>query len=183
MIQECVNLLRDALATENKDRPPVMILATLSRNGSPRARSLVCRAIDDNGTVWFVSDSRSKKNAQIRNDRRVEAVFWLPMLRRQFRIRGEARVIDPNDPRRVELWKSLSDATRAMFTWPTPGEKRSDSDEAFTKMLPTDAAPASFFEAIAIHPRLVEELDLSDHPHARRHWRRKDGWLAEPINP
>jgi PPOX class probable FMN-dependent enzyme len=183
MMQEWVNLLKESLATENQNRPSVMILATLSRNGSPRARSIVCRAIDDDGTIWFVSDSRSKKNAQIRNDRRVEVVFWLPALRRQLRIRGEVRVIDANAPRRIELWKSLSDETRAMFTWPAPGEDRVDRDNAFAKSLPSDAGPASTFEAIAIHPRLVEQLDLDDHPHARRQWRRKNAWRAERINP
>ena len=97
MIDEWVKLLREAIRSEQPDRPSVMILATLSRNGSPRARAVVCRAIDEDGTIWCVSDSRSKKNSQIQSDRRVEAVFWLPNLRRQFRVRGEARVIGVSD--------------------------------------------------------------------------------------
>src|SRR5438105_1217406 len=102
MMDEWLNLLRETLKSENADRPAVMTVATLSRNGSPRARCVVCRAIDDDGSIWFVSDARSKKNRQIKLDRHVEAVFWLASLRRQFRIRGEARVVGASDPRTIE---------------------------------------------------------------------------------
>src|SRR5207248_52820 len=70
---------------------------------------VVCRAIDDDGSIWFVSDARSKKNRQIKLDRRVEAVFWLPNLKLQFRIRGEARVVGASEPRTIELWQALPD--------------------------------------------------------------------------
>src|SRR4051794_40770616 len=155
-MNEWLNLLRESLASEAADRPAVIVLATLSRNGSPRARCVVCRAIDDDGSIWFVSDSRSKKNQQIKLDRRVEAVFWLANLRRQFRIRGEARVVGSSEPRAIELWKNLTDATRAMFAWPAPGETRQNTDESFLTSLSADASPPQTFEAIAIHPSLVE---------------------------
>jgi pyridoxamine 5'-phosphate oxidase len=182
-MNEWLNLLRESLASESADRPAVMTLATLSRNGSPRARCVVCRAIDDDGSIWFVSDARSKKNQQIKLDRRVEAVFWLANLKRQFRIRGEARVIGAPEPRAIELWKHLPDSTRAMFAWPAPGEPRQSSDDSFRTSLSVDVSPPATFEAIAIHPSLVETLDLNEHPHRRLRFRRKHGWGAEQINP
>jgi pyridoxamine 5'-phosphate oxidase len=181
-MNEWLNLLRATIKAEGADRPVVMTLATLSRNGSPRARGVICRGIDDDGSIWFVSDARSKKNQQIKLDRRVEAVFWLPSLKRQVRIRGEARVIGAADNRAQQLWKDLPDSTRAFFTWPAPGEPRCDTDN-FADALPADAPAPSFFEAIAIHPTLVEVLDLTEHPHLRKRFRRKKGWTAEEINP
>ena len=183
MTHEWLQLLNESLAAENPDRPAVMTLATLSRNGSPRARSVICRAIDDDGTIWITSDARSRKNGQIKTDRRIEAVFWLPTRRLQFRIRGEARLVSAPHRRAVELWKSLSDSTRAMFTWPVPGESCTEPDDAFPATLSSDAPPPESFWAIAIHPRLVDALDLHDHPHRRRRWRRKYEWRAERINP
>jgi pyridoxamine 5'-phosphate oxidase len=183
MTHEWLQLLTEALAVETPDRPMVMTLATLSRNGSPRARSVICRAIDDDGTIWITSDSRSRKNGQIKTDRRVEAVFWLPTRRLQFRIRGEARLIPATHPRAMKLWTSLSDSTRAMFTWPAPGESRGDSDDAFATILSVDALAPDSFQAIAIHARLVESLDLNEHPQRRQRWRRKNGWRAETLNP
>jgi pyridoxamine 5'-phosphate oxidase len=178
-MHEWVNLLRSAVESTS---PAVMVLATLSRNGSPRARSVVCRTIDDDGTIWFVSDSRTAKSRQIKLDRRVETVLWFANLRRQFRIRGEARVVLGSDRRARQMWQALPDATRAMFTWPSPGDPLAAAD-AFAASLSADSPSPQSFEAIAIHPTLVEELDLNPHPHRRTRWRRKKQWAAERINP
>src|SRR4051812_12252625 len=105
MTHEWVKNLREAIGRYG-DRPTLMTLATLSRNGSPRARSVICRGIDEDGTIWLVSDSRSKKNGQIAMDRRVEIVAWLSVSRLQFRLRGEARIVRSDEPRAVEIWKS-----------------------------------------------------------------------------
>jgi len=183
MIDEWLNLLRNATRDEFADRPVLMTLATVSRNQRPRARMIVCRAIDDDGTIWIIADARSRKNRQIRDEPRVEILFWLPSLRRQFRIRGKAAIERSNHPRSMHLWKSIPDATRAMFTWPTPGDQRAMNNEAFARSLPADAIAPEYFEAIAIHPTFVEELDLNPHPHRRRRWRHKCKWITEELNP
>jgi pyridoxamine 5'-phosphate oxidase len=183
IMDEWLTLLRDAIATEGEDRPLAMALATLSRNGSPRVRTVICREIAADGAIWLVGDSRSNKNEQIKLNRRVEGVFWFSIARRQYRIRGEARVVPASDPGAGELWRKLPDSTRAMFTWPTPGETRSEPDDRFAASVAADVGPPDTFEAIAIHPSLVEELDLNQHPHRRRRWRRKTGWAVEEINP
>jgi pyridoxamine 5'-phosphate oxidase len=181
-MDEWLKLLRESLTKENSDCPSIMTLATASRNGSPRARSVVCRLIDDDGEIWFVSDARSKKNAQIRLHRKVEAVFWLPNSRRQYRIRGEARIVTTDDSQTTALWRGLADATRAMFSWPEPGAMKS-MNAYFPREIGSDAAPPSTFQAIAIHPMLIEALDLTTHPHRRRRWRRRNKWATEELNP
>jgi pyridoxamine 5'-phosphate oxidase len=181
-MDEGLTLLKDALAKENPDRPSIMTLATMSRNGSPRARSVVCRLIDDDGTIWFVSDARSKKNQQILAHKSIEAVFWLPSLKRQYRIRGQARIATIDDPHTKSLWRELPDATRAMFFWPTSGAPKS-VDVDFPNQISSEVELPPTFQAIAIHPTLAEELDVTMHPHRRRRWRRKNQWLAEELNP
>jgi hypothetical protein len=83
----------------------------------------------------------------------------------------------------MQLWKSIPDATRAMFAWPAPADPRMMNDQAFAQSLPVDAIAADCFEAIAICPTVVEELDLNPHPYRRRRWRRKCNWIAEELNP
>ncbi|HEX3358827.1 MAG TPA: pyridoxamine 5'-phosphate oxidase family protein [Tepidisphaeraceae bacterium] len=182
-MDEWLTQLKETIEAAREDGQIVMTLATLSRNGSPRARAVVLRAVEEDGSIWFVSDARSKKNQQIQLDRRVEAVIWFAEARLQYRVRGEARVIESSDPRCAALWKQLSDATRAMFTWPTPGERRDALPEHFAAELSVDAAIPATFQAIAIHPTLVEETNLNPHPHRRRRWRRKTGWVEEELNP
>jgi len=181
-MDQWLKILRDSLTRENEDRPTVMILATLSRNGSPRARCVVCRAIDNDGSIWFVSDKRSRKNEQIRMHRTVELVFWLPNLKRQYRVRGEGRIAAPDDARTGSLWHDLPDTTRATFFWPEPGAPKRD-DAEFAREIGSDIGPPANFQAIAIHPTLVEELDLTSHPHRRQRWRRKTQWRVQQLNP
>ena len=65
-----------ALDDEFGPRPHVATLATVDRAGDPRARSVVCRTVDESG-LYFVSDARSGKNGQLRLNVVAEAVFWL----------------------------------------------------------------------------------------------------------
>lgn len=182
-MKEWLNRLNEALKREYVDRPVVMTLATVSRSGAPRARSVICRKIDEHGTIWLVSDSRSKKNSQIRRHRRVELVIWLPSARTQFRIRGKARVVKAAKPAAQALWRSLSDAARALFLWPEPGQRRIEPDTAFPASVSARQMPPETFQAIAIFPRWVEELDLRTHPHQRKRWRGKRDWALEIVNP
>jgi hypothetical protein len=56
-------------------------------------------------------------------------------------------------------------------------------DDAFAKSVSADMPPPASFEAIAIHPSIVEALDLNEHPHRRERWKRKGGWRRERLNP
>jgi pyridoxamine 5'-phosphate oxidase len=165
-MHEWITRLRKAIEQENSDRPLVMTLATVSRKGSPRARSVICRKITDEGDIWITSDARSKKGEQIQRNRRVELVIWLPTVRRQYRLRGKAHIISAEDSTAKELWAGLSDASKAMFFWHSVGEQR-----------PT-ASPPDTFEAIAICPTRVEELDLTVEPHRVWRWSEKGGRKA-----
>ena len=186
-MSEWIGELQSALAREFGDgKPHVATLATVDRGGSPRARTVVCRRVADEGTLYVASDARSEKNEHVKANPQAEVVFWLHTLREQYRVLGSARVggPTPNDQVRAELWRAMSDAARALFLWPSPGVRRVESAEAFPQAVPADAAVPSNFELIVVRPRRVEHLQLSVHPHRRRRWMLAGKWsAAAELNP
>jgi pyridoxamine 5'-phosphate oxidase len=182
MVREWVDSLRSALEREFADRPRVVTLATVGRDGAARARSVVVRRIKDDGVHLFVSDARSEKNKELRIRMEAEVVYWLASQRVQFRLRGPAvpkRSIGARD-----VWKELSDATRATFFWPAPGEPRVDAAEEFPAGVGRDVEPPESYELIRFMPMEVERLNLNPHPHDRRRWvMTEQGWQEAWLNP
>ena len=183
MSDDWVRLLRDALDDEyGRDRPRIATLATVDERGRPRARSVVCRKLTDDGATWYVSDGRSEKNAHVRANPSAEIVFWLSGRREQFRILGTMTIVD--GPDRAMLWRELSDAARALFAWPPPGRPRVLDPAAFPERVGADVPPPATFELIVLEPQEVERLVLTTHPHNRRRWWRTDqGWRDAALNP
>jgi PPOX class probable FMN-dependent enzyme len=173
-----------ALDGEFAQAPKVMILATVDRAGAPHVRSVVCRKIDRDGCLYATIDARSEKNAQLRGDPRAEAAFWLPKLRMQFRINGVARIISfPQDESlRLEVWRGLSDESRSVYFWPTPGVAAA-ADDAFAEAVAADVPPPQTFEVMVLEPRQVDRLSLESHPHRRRVWRADTKWAGVDVNP
>jgi PPOX class probable FMN-dependent enzyme len=184
-MSEWVGELSRALADEFGDRPHICTLATVDKTGAPRARSVVCRKIAADGSVWVASDGRSEKNDQAKAVPQSEVVFWLPNRREQFRLLGSVKIVATNnDPSRLEVWKALSDASRATFFWPSPGARRIDAPEAFKEGVDANTAPPLNFELLVVRPRRVEQLQLAQHPHRRRRWMLAGNWsAAAEVNP
>jgi pyridoxine/pyridoxamine 5'-phosphate oxidase len=188
MMSNWIDELKNNIAGEYERRPAVVTLATVNQTPSgpnADARSVVVRDLRDDGTVIITSDSRSEKNAQLRLNPSATAVFWLASQRWQCIVTGEMLILDhlSNDQRRIELWQRLSDATRAMFTWPAPGE-RFDATGDFTRQLDSGTLPPDAFELLLLKPLAVETLDVRAHPHRRVVWKRAgDQWESNVVNP
>jgi pyridoxamine 5'-phosphate oxidase len=165
-----------------KRQPPgplIMTLATVDA-GAPRARSVICREIGDDGRLWFTTDSRSQKVREIQEAGFAEAVYWSAATRDQFRFHGPI-AIDTQEADRH--WRALTDATRATFHWPPPGEKRDPDPAHFPSAASADSPVSSHFALLVIRPTDVERLTLIPHPHRRRRWLARDGWAATELNP
>jgi pyridoxamine 5'-phosphate oxidase len=174
--------LLSSLDAECGPRPRIVALATVDERGRPRVRSVVCRRIEEDGTLWVASDARSAKNRHIRANPAVEVVFWLPAAREQFRLAGTASFLDDHAARE-RVWRELSDESRALFAWPEPGEPAEQDASAFAEGIPAgDAIPESF-EVLLVHPEEVERLELRPFPHRRTRWRQDEGWRATRVNP
>jgi PPOX class probable FMN-dependent enzyme len=178
-----LSILRDALDLEYADRPRIATLATIDID-HPRARTVILRRIDDDGTLWIVSDAHSNKNAQLRRTPHAELVLYLPTSREQFRLFGHTKVIGRGDdePFRQQFWLTLTDVARASFFWPTIGKPYNECDPVATAT-PADTPMPDSFEPIAIHPEVVEHLTTADIPHRRTRWRKENAWQPQRINP
>lgn len=83
----------DAVA-DHLDQPNAVVVSTADADGSPGVRTLLLRAIDERGLVFF-TNHRSPKGRALDDNPRAELLFlWLPV-HRQVRVRGKAaRVSD-----------------------------------------------------------------------------------------
>jgi PPOX class probable FMN-dependent enzyme len=177
-MSEWLTIFRESISGEWENPPVIAALATGDSAGHSHVRHVVCRRIDDDGNITITSDARSAKNQHIRDNPHVELSLWLPQKRQQFRIAGTISM----DSRRDQLWRDLSDATRATFFWPTPGEPR-NADQAFADAVPATVNPPDHFQVLVLSPDQVEHLDLTLHPHLRRRWCRSTNWNEERLNP
>jgi PPOX class probable FMN-dependent enzyme len=177
--------LSAAMGAVQRNVPLIATLATVDWQGRPRARSVVCRRLADDGSVWIASHARSEKNEHARESKLAELVIWLAQPREQFRLFGEVGVLDAEDQTggRLDLWQDLTDASRALFYWPTPGKPLEPNPAAFPPGMPADKAPPEAFEVLVLRPTQVERLQLRPHPHARTRWRAERAWTAEALNP
>ncbi len=76
--------------------PNAMTLATLSPEGTPIARIVLLKFLDEQGFVFF-TNYNSAKGQQLQAHGACSAVFWWGALERQVRIEGQAEKIDPQE--------------------------------------------------------------------------------------
>jgi len=166
-------------AAAREGGPLLMTLATIDDERGVDARTVVCRDVGPDGAIWFTSDSRSNKNAQLAVNANAAGVIWLPLCRRQFRFRGSVETVASSD-QRSRIWSPLTDATKASFFWPTPGAERTSGqfDGAGDLTSPPDA-----FSVLKLSPIEVELLELESTPHRRRRWQSSHAWQTEELNP
>jgi PPOX class probable FMN-dependent enzyme len=186
-MSEWIGELQSAISREFGDKPAVATLATIDKAGAPRARTVICRRVTDDGSIVITSDSRTEKVEQLKASPQAEIVIYLPNLREQYRVLGAARIIGsaPSDaPLRQELWRGLSDSTRATFHWPSPGARKIDPDDSFAIAVNADQPIPQNFDVIVIRPKRVEHLQLWAQPHRRRRWMLAGKWsAASELNP
>lgn len=164
-------------------RRVVATLATVDRQGNPRARTVFVRALDKQArTLWITTDARSSKVDHLRARPVAELVIWAPHERQQFRLRGTVQLVS-SGRLREEMWAEMSDAARALYFMPAPGSPRRP-DDAIPAAGPADtAAPPPNFVLLALRPTEVESLELNESPHRRWLWRESTGWQPELIHP
>jgi PPOX class probable FMN-dependent enzyme len=164
-------------------------LATVDTEGKPRVRTVVYRGLDDDQqSPVFITDTRSAKMSHL--DRQaVEVCWYFPISREQFRIAGQAEVFAFHHHQRLAVWQGLSDAARAQFFWPTPGEAVANGEQAINEGYNDRATPPPNFATVAIRPERIDHLRLSNPqrrmlsaltastPHSAT------GWVVHEVNP
>ena len=84
-------LLDDWLPANSELERPQMILSTVSADGTPDARTVLLTEFDDEG-LYFHTDSRSRKVADISSHPAVALTFLWPNFTRQLVVQGTASV-------------------------------------------------------------------------------------------
>jgi PPOX class probable FMN-dependent enzyme len=165
-------------------------LATVRPDGSPANRTVVFRSfLEETDQLQFVTDARSEKVADIAHHPWGEACWYFPNTREQFRLTGSLILVsethlDPSlQQARQRSWQALSDSARTQFTWPHPGESR--SDDGFDAPPPDPTTPLSHFCLLLLQPHQVDHLELRGEPQNRYLYRLSEAmeWSIQTINP
>ena len=91
-IDRFIEWLDAARAHERIDEPTAMTLATASADGRPSARTVLLKAIDHDGFVFY-TNMRSRKGQQLQaNARAALTFFWAP-LSRQVLVEGAVQTV------------------------------------------------------------------------------------------
>ncbi len=151
-----IELVRDRCTEEFGDQQWVCVMATVDTDGRPTARCMVCRQIDKQGRLLFVSDRRTRKDDHLRARPDCEICFWLPKSAAQIRLRGTACIVDAeiDNFMRENWWDEMTAQNRAIFNAPE-----------------TDNHMPVTFELIVLTPNEVEMHDLRTRPVNKQTWR------------
>ena len=78
------------------EEPNAMTLATVTPDGTPDARIVLLRGVDERGFVWFTNRTSPKGRELAANPRAALVFVWLP-LHRQVRVTGTVSQIDDSE--------------------------------------------------------------------------------------
>ena len=159
-------------------------LATVAPDGSPRVRTLVFRGWRDAITLELLTDGRSAKTKELAAEPRVELCWLLPKARCQFRLRGSALQLAPQEQQRRQQqhWNQLRPEGRALWGWPPPGEAF-NANADFPAAIPDGEPTPDCFVLLSLQIAEVQLLELTGIPHQRRRWIAEDGWTELALNP
>ena len=120
--------------------PNAMTLATVGEDGSPSARMVLLKEVEETGAFVFYTNRESRKGRELGADPRAALVFWWEPLERQVRIEGAVE-------------ETSAEETAAYYA-SRPRESRIGA-WASRQSQPVDdraALEAAFAEADAAHP-------------------------------
>lgn len=178
-------LLRGARQREGRSPQARWLqLATVAGDGTPRVRTLVFRGWAAAARLDLLTDGRSAKAGELRQQPAVELCWLLPRARCQFRLRGALEALPPalEEAERERHWQALTPEGRALWGWPPPGAPL-DAAAPFPAALAAEMPVPEGFRLLRIAVAQVELLELGGQPHRRRRWRAATGWLEELLNP
>ena len=169
--------------------PEAVCLATAAPNGTPSARMMLLKGVDQRGFVFF-TNYESRKGDELTGNPRAALVFHWAILERQVRVEGPVERISPAEseayfrsrPRgsRVGAWASRQSAPLA-----SRFELEQRVREIETRY-PGDAVPLPpFWGGFRLRPAVIEfwQGRLNRLHDRLRYARSGDGWSAERLYP
>lgn len=161
------------------------MVASLGRDGRPRARVVVLRGADPQSwTLRFHTDRRSEKFSELLADPRMALSGYDPGNKIQMRIEGRA-ILHTDDKVAEAAWVGSREMSRAVYgIQPGPGQELVKADAFSLPGQPEEVVAARpNFCAVTVQAETLEWLYLASAGHRRALFRR-DGavvtssWLA-----
>ncbi len=170
-------------------QPEAMTLATATRHGGVSARTVLMRALDERGFVFY-TNFRSAKGAEIAGNPVAALVFHWREQERQARVVGPVRPVDVAEATRY--WDSRPRGHR-ISAWASPQSEVVGLDDLEARVAEVEARFANaepplppFWGGFRV---AVDELELwqgrTDRLHDRLRYRRVagGGWTRERLAP
>ena len=161
-------------------------LATISKDALPANRTVVFRGFTEtSNSIKIITDSRSKKLEEIKSNPACEICWYFSISREQFRIRGDAKIVDQSDSdERIKTWSELSDSAKEQFFWPTPGKHiESSTNESKLNLVMHQEIPETFV-LLGLQPISVDHLRLKGSPQTRILSSIDSGdWISLEVHP
>jgi len=178
--------------TAEVDEPNAMTLATAGADGTPSARIVLLKGVDERG-FQFYTNYDSRKGTEISQNPHAALVFWWPPLERQVRIEG--RVERLPDTESTEYFQGRPRGSQ-LGTWASPQSRVVESRNALEDNLEAvtaeyeghDEIPRpSYWGGYVVRPTQIEFWQgRPNRLHDRLRYRRDDeadDWTLERLAP
>ncbi len=176
-----LSLLSSAQRKESRfDSSNWIQLATIRTDNTPRVRTVVFRGWSKSLEMLIYSDNRSQKFDELSLNNNVEICWLFFQSKCQFRFRGKSTIELSSE--NLSHWDQLSDKSKPMWNWPTPGDQFVFGQLKNTSFNSKQEISKNF-SILKIEIIEVDQLVLRKPVHIRRRWIRKNEWIEERINP
>ena len=142
-----------------------MCLGTISLDTTSSVRIVVNRKVEEmNKTIYFHTDTRSRKFVELQRDNRVSLLFYDARQKIQIMVKAYA-TIHLDDALSNERWKATSAQARLGYMTVDPPNTKSNFptlgyEERFSTEKPTEAQSAIYKENFAVISCQVYELEF-----------------------
>jgi pyridoxamine 5'-phosphate oxidase len=188
--------LADAVVAQVPE-PNAMTLATVDADGRPSSRTVLCKAVDERGLVFY-ANHRSRKGQALKADPRAALTFpWLPIQRQicitgdvEQATRAETEAYARSRPRGSQIGAWVSHQSAVIASRDQLDARREELERRFAG---SDVPVPDFWGGFRVLPLTVEFW--SGHPdrlHDRVRYKRTDGrpgdagdgrWVIERLAP
>jgi len=167
-------------ATDPKHPFHFVNLCTLDSQ-QPDCRYVVLREVDEDLQLFFYTDSRSEKVAQISKNPNVSLLFYYAEERCQVKINGKAQICS-NKEMLAEHWNNvLPEAQKAYQSVLAPKKPISQPEEGWEQ---EKGYQSKYFSVMTILPEQIECLQLDREGHLRIAFEKENkAWVSAWLVP
>jgi len=179
-LQEVLQRVQKELGRATVDRKHpfrYVVLSTVSESVS--SRYVVLRKIDDSGALMIYTDIRSRKVTEVKDDQRIQLVFFHPKMKTQVIVSGNAEILSGSVV--ADIWSNIQgNAWKAYTSVDAPGTPVANPTDAYRWDKTLDS---QYFAVLKIVPTSIEVLQLDRFEHLRMIFTAENNWEGNWLVP